>query len=60
MAGHMGVKGVYYKLGIRNAKGSVVGPRWKPEAERACFSLLGALKIYGNLLEGEKEEILSQ
>jgi hypothetical protein len=37
MAGQVGVKGVYEKLGKRNTKGSMMGPRWKPEAKGACF-----------------------
>jgi hypothetical protein len=41
MAGHMGLQGVYQKLGKRNTKVSISGPR-KPEAERVfllfrCF-----------------------
>jgi hypothetical protein len=40
----------------------MVGPRWKPEAKRACFWLpiMGAFKTYNNIWEGEKKEIPSQ
>jgi hypothetical protein len=48
MEGHVGVNGVYEKLGKGNTKGSMVGPRgiWR---KRACFSLPGAFKTYANL-----------
>jgi hypothetical protein len=49
------------QLGKGNTKGSMVRPRWKPEAksrERTC--LAGAFKTYDNLWEGEKKEIPSQ
>jgi hypothetical protein len=51
MQGHVGVNGVYEKLGKGNTKGSMVGPRgiWR---KRACFSLPGAFKTYANLWEG--------
>jgi hypothetical protein len=52
MAGHVGVKGVYQKLGKRNTKRSIVGPRGKPEAERACFCSSGALKTYITYAKG--------
>jgi hypothetical protein len=32
------------KLGKRNTKGSMVGPRWKPEDKRMYSCSLGALK----------------
>jgi hypothetical protein len=60
MAGHVGVKGVYYKLGKRNTKGSMVGPRWKPEAKTACSCSSGAFKTYDNLWEGEDQVIFIQ
>jgi hypothetical protein len=43
MAVHMGIKEVFFffKWGKRNTKGSMLGPRWKSEAERACFCLSG-------------------
>jgi hypothetical protein len=37
MAGHVGVNGVYPKLGKGNTKRSMAGPRWNPEAERPRF-----------------------
>jgi hypothetical protein len=44
MAGHVGVNGIYLKLGNRNTKGSMVGPRRKPEDESTYFCLSGAFK----------------
>jgi hypothetical protein len=41
MAGHVNVKGGYQNLGKRNTKGSMVGPREKPEAKRVCFCSSG-------------------
>jgi hypothetical protein len=38
------VNGVYEKLGERNTKESMVGPRWSLESERTCFSSSGAFK----------------
>jgi hypothetical protein len=44
MAGHMGINGVYLKLGKGNTKGSMVGPRWNLEAERVCSAFQVLLK----------------
>jgi hypothetical protein len=33
IARHIGVSGFYYKLEKGNTKGSMLGPRWNPEAE---------------------------
>jgi hypothetical protein len=45
----VGVSGIYSKLGKGNTKGSMVRPRWKLEAERACFCSSDAFKAYDNL-----------
>jgi hypothetical protein len=39
MTGYVGVNGIYEKLGKRNTKGSMVRPRWNPEAEKRVFLL---------------------
>jgi hypothetical protein len=46
---------VYIKLGKGNTKGSMVGPRWNLEVERACFSSPGTCKTYANLWEGKSQ-----
>jgi hypothetical protein len=35
-----------------NTKGSMVGPRKNPKAEKTCFPSLGAFKTSTNLWEG--------
>jgi hypothetical protein len=59
-AEHMGVNGIYSKLGKGNTKGGMVRPRWKSEAKRAYFCSSGAFKTYDNLWEEVKKEIPSQ
>jgi hypothetical protein len=54
IAGHLGVNGVYEKLGKGNTKGSMVGPGGICR-QRACFSLPGAFKTYTNLWEGQNQ-----
>jgi hypothetical protein len=48
------------KLGKINTKGSMVKPRWKPEAKRVCFCSLDALKTYDYLWERENQVTLTQ
>jgi hypothetical protein len=52
----MGVKGNLLKLGKRNAKWSMVGPRWKIET-KSVFLLFRCFKTYNNLWEREKKVI---
>jgi hypothetical protein len=59
MGGHVGVNGIYYKLGKGITKGGMVGPggSWK-QRESLCFS--GAFKAYANLWEGKNLVIPNQ
>jgi hypothetical protein len=59
-AEHVGVNGVYQKLGKGKYKGSMVGCRWSFPAERTCFCSSGIFKTYDNLWKGESKEIPSQ
>jgi hypothetical protein len=59
-AEHVGINGVYDKLGKRNTKGSMAGPRWNLEAEGACLSSPGAFKTYANPHKGRKQVIPTQ
>jgi hypothetical protein len=47
MPRHVGVNGIYYKLGKRNTKGSMVGPGGS-QKPRVCFFCSGAFKTYDN------------
>jgi hypothetical protein len=47
-------------LAVQKEKGSIVGCRWSPLAQRACFSFSGAFKTYTNPWEGPTQEIPTQ
>jgi hypothetical protein len=49
-AEHLGIIGVYYKVGKGNTGG-------RQEAKRACFSSSGALRTHANLGEGRNQVI---
>jgi hypothetical protein len=60
VGGHMSVKGVHWKLGMRNARGSMVGAGGVCQL-RNCASLSpGAFRVYTNLWERRNQMILIQ
>jgi hypothetical protein len=61
MARHVGINGVYYKLGKGNTMGKMVKPGWKLEAASSSFPCSsGAFKTCDNLREGANKEIPTQ
>jgi hypothetical protein len=56
----MDVKGVYYKLGEGNIKGSMVRLRWRPEAERALQVLLKPTLTHGRADPGDSHPIMNK